>query len=101
MQYVVYRNIGNSDYPYLLDVQSDIIDVLDTRLMIPLFLKGNFKGNVPIRLCPILTIEESDYIVMTHEMASIRVSMIGDEVIDVTSHRKKIRDALDFLIDGF
>lgn len=31
MQYTVYRNTSNSkEYPYLLDVQSDIIDALNT-----------------------------------------------------------------------
>lgn len=37
MQYTVYRNPGNSQaYPYLLDIQSDIIGELNTRTVIPL-----------------------------------------------------------------
>lgn len=36
MQYTVYRNPGNSRaYPYLLDIQSDIIGELNTRTVIP------------------------------------------------------------------
>ena len=39
MQYTVYRNPGNSQaYPYLLDIQSDIIGELNTRLVIPPFI---------------------------------------------------------------
>lgn len=35
MQYTVYRNPGNSQaYPYLLDIQSDIIGELNTRTVI-------------------------------------------------------------------
>lgn len=100
MQYIVYRNMGNASYPYLLDVQSDIIDILNTRLVIPLFPKDSFREKVPVRLCPILTIEGCDYLVMTHEMASVRLSAIGDEVLDVSRSRKQIKDAMDFLIDG-
>ncbi|SFU90995.1 MULTISPECIES: CcdB family protein [Xenorhabdus] len=101
MQYTVYKNTGNPDYPYLLDVQSDIIDVLETRLVIPLFPKSNFNGRIPTRLCPTLNIDGNEYLVMTHEMASIRVSVLGDEMTNVSSHRKPIKDAMDFLFDGF
>ncbi|MBD2783473.1 CcdB family protein [Xenorhabdus sp. DI] len=101
MQYTVYKNTGNPDYPYLLDVQSDIIDVLETRLVIPLFPKSNFNGRVPTRLCPTLNIDGNEYLVMTHEMASVRASMLGHEVMSVVSYRKLIKDAMDFLFDGF
>ncbi|AYA41613.1 CcdB family protein [Xenorhabdus nematophila] len=101
MQYTVYKNTGNPDYSYLLDVQSDIIDVLETRLVIPLFLKSNFHGRIPTRLCPTLNIDGNEYLVMTHAMASIRVSMLGDEMTNVSSHRQLIKDAMDLLFDGF
>jgi toxin CcdB len=102
MQYTVYRNTSNSkEYPYLLDVQSDIIDILNTRLVIPLFLRSEFRGNYPMRICPLLDIEGAEYLVMTHEMASVRLSLLGAEVVNVAHHRKSIRDAIDFLVDGF
>ncbi|MCG3460506.1 CcdB family protein [Xenorhabdus bovienii] len=101
MQYTVYHNMGNADYPYLLGVQSDIIGILETRLVIPLFPKANFQGKVPTRLCPTLTVEGHEYLVMTHEMAGVRLSMMGDEVANAISHRKPIKDAIDFLFDGF
>ncbi|ROP56329.1 toxin CcdB [Enterobacter sp. BIGb0383] len=102
MQYVVYRNNGNSKaYPFLLDVQSDIIDELHTRLVIPLYpLK--WLANPPARrLTPIINIENDDYLVMTHEMASVRLSQMGDEVLDARPHRQSIKNALDFIFDGF
>lgn len=102
MQYTVYRNTSNSkEYPYLLDVQSDIIDALNTRLVIPLFPLSAFRGKQPQRLCPVLEIEDAEYLVMTHEMASVRQSLLGAEVVNVAHHRKAIKDAIDFLVDGF
>ncbi|MCE9901908.1 CcdB family protein, partial [Hafnia paralvei] len=53
MQFMVYRNNGNSRaYPYLLDVQSDIIGELNTRLVIPLFLLDEVSGRPARRLNP-------------------------------------------------
>lgn len=102
MQYRIYRNNGNSKaYPYLLDVQSDIIDALHTRLVIPLFPRKKLKTHPAQRLNPVISIEGNDYIVMTHEMASVRLSLLGDEVADVRAYRQHIKDALDFLLDGF
>ncbi len=102
MQYTVYRNKNNSRaYPYLLDVQSDIIGELDTRLVIPLFSLADVSGRPARRLTPVLTVEGNSYLVMTHEMASVRLSQLGDEVVSVREHRDAIKSALDFLLDGF
>ena len=38
---------------------------------------------------------------MTHEMASVRQSQLGEEVVSVQEHRQAIKNALDFLLDGF
>lgn len=102
MQYVVYRNNGNSSsYPYLLDIQSDIIGDLHTRLVIPLFPLSKYTSVPAKRLNPVMNVEGRDYLVMTHEMASIRSSQLGAEVVDAHSYRQPVKDALDFLLDGF
>lgn len=102
MQYRVYRNNGNSrSYPYVIDVQSDIIDDLHTRLVIPLFPLDKLNGRPVQRLNPVLSVEGDDYVVMTHEMASVRLSHLGEGVMDAQTYRKEIKDAIDFLVDGF
>lgn len=53
MQFTVYYNTHpTSSYPYLLDVQSDLIDVLSTRLVVPLYLLDKVRTKIPARLCP-------------------------------------------------
>ncbi|MCS2148812.1 CcdB family protein [Scandinavium manionii] len=102
MQFVVYRNNGNSQvYPFLLDVQSDIIEELTTRVVIPLYPLSRLTTKPVRRLTPILNIEGNDYLVMTHEMASIRLTQIGDEVMNARPYRQTIKNALDFIFDGF
>ncbi|QOL14215.1 CcdB family protein [Dickeya dianthicola] len=101
MQYT-YRNNGNSRaYPYLLDVQSDIIGELHTRLVIPLFPEEKVNASVVKRLTPVLPVEGCDYLVMTHEMASVRLSRLGPLVMNAQAYRQSIKAALDFLLDGF
>ena len=102
MQFMVYRNNGNSRaYPYLLDVQSDIIGELNTRLVIPLFLLDEVSGRPARRLNPVPNVDGEDFLVMTHEMASVRHSQLGEEVVSVREQRQAIKNALDFLLDGF
>ena len=102
MQFMVYRNNSNNRaYPYLLDVQSDIIDELNTRLVIPLFLLDEVNGRPARRQTPVLNVDGEDFLVMTHEMASVRQSQLGEEVVSVREHRQAIKNALDFLLDGF
>ncbi len=60
MQYTVYRNPGNSQaYPYLLDIQSDIIGELNTRLVIP-FIGLNGASAPVARLTPVIQVEGND-----------------------------------------
>ncbi|MGO0134457.1 CcdB family protein, partial [Citrobacter freundii] len=92
MQFMVYRNNSNNRaYPYLLDVQSDIIDELNTRLVIPLFLLDEVNGRPARRLTPVLNVDGEDFLVMTHEMASVRQSQLGEEVVSVREHRQAIK----------
>lgn len=102
MQYGVYRNNGNSKaYPYLIDVQSDIIGELNTRLVIPLFPVNKLTSQPVLRLTPVVVIEGEEYLAMTHEMASVRLSQLGEEVTHARHYRQSIKNALDFIFDGF
>ena len=101
MQFTIYRNKGNArDYPYLLNVQSDIIGELHTRMVIPLVPLADFTGRPAQRLNPVITVEGGKYLVMTHEMAGVRLVQLGEAVTDVQESRQLIKGAIDFLIDG-
>ena len=101
MQFTVYRNKGNARaYPYLLDVQSDIIGELATRMVIPLFPLVAFTGRPAQRLNPVIIVEGDKYLVMSQDMAAVRLAQLGDEVTGVQESRQLIKDAIDFLFDG-
>ena len=101
MPFTIYRNKGNArDYPYLLNVQSDIIDELNTRMVIPLVPLVAFIGRPAQRLNPVISVEGKKHLVLTQEMASVRLGQLGEEITDVHESRQLIKDAIDFLLDG-
>lgn len=103
MQFTVYANTGKSTvYPLLLDVTSDIIGQLNRRVVIPLLPIEKYPGNTrPERLIPLVRlVDDKEYAVMTHEMASIPVRALGAEFCDATQYRTEVKAAIDFLLDG-
>ncbi|SMB29156.1 CcdB protein [Serratia proteamaculans] len=103
MQFTVYANTGKSTvYPLLLDVTSDIIGQLNRRVVIPLLPLEKYPGSTrPERLIPLVRlVDDNEYAVMTHEMASIPVRTLGAEFCDATQYRTEVKAAIDFLLDG-
>lgn len=96
----VYLN-NNSDtnklYPYLLDIQSDALSSLPTRVVIPLVRASNFEKVVSI-LNPQLKIDQTDVIVSTAQMASIDARILGARVCSLHDMRNEIVAAIDLLI---
>lgn len=103
-QFTVHRNKNpksKAEVPYLLDVQSDLLNELHSRVVIPLFPKKT-AGVKPItRLTPEFQIEGRKVILMTPQLAGISLNDLGDPVADLSEHRSVIISALDLLISGF
>ena len=103
-QYSVYANTNPSTksiYPYLLDVQSPLLDSLDTRLVIPLSLKSKFSDKSMKNLTPIILINGVEYIILTPQMAAIQKKHLGAFVVECSINRTEILSSIDFLITGF
>lgn len=102
-QFVVHRNKNTSSksaVPYLLDIQSELIDELDTRVVIPLYPATAMKGKPIGTLTPVFQIAGKPYVMMTPQLAGISRKQLGAEVADLTHARHKIIAALDLLISG-
>ncbi|REF25997.1 toxin CcdB [Xenorhabdus cabanillasii] len=103
MQFTVYRNTGRTTiYPLLLDVTNDIIGQLNRRIIIPLLPVEKYPGSSrPIRMIPLIRlIDDKEYAVMTHELASIPVNALGAEFCEASHYRNEVKAAIDFLLDG-
>jgi toxin CcdB len=83
-----------------LDLQSDLLERLSTRIMAPL-LRAEDVSTPIARLNPQFTIAGETYTMATQLMAAIPLIEIGELVADLSSHGDQITAATDFLFQGF
>ena len=102
-QFTAYENPNKATkktYPYLLDIQSNLLDDLRTTVVIPL-CAASLAGKAAItKLCPILEIEGKSFIALTQQIAGIDRKSIGKEVCNLSQYRSEIIAALDFIVSG-
>jgi toxin CcdB len=102
-QFMAYRNKNpqtRSAVPLLLDVQNDLLDDLETRVVVPLCPIATMKGRILRTLTPVLEIEGERFVMLTPQMAGIPKSELGAPVARVEQHRFEIISAVDFLLTG-
>lgn len=100
----VYANPGSqsSTTPYLLDVQSDLLDGLDSRMVIPLRSLRHFpKVKLSLRLTPVLAIDGEDFLLETPKMGAVPRQVLKSPVTSLAQAQEQITAALDFLFQGY
>lgn len=79
----VFPNPGvhNTSTPYLLDVQSELFDGLDSRMVVPLRSMAHFPTvKLPTRLTPVLTVAGADYLRETPKMGAVPQRVLKNSV---------------------
>ncbi len=100
----VYANPGShaTTTPYLLDVQSDLLDGLDTRMVVPLRSLQTFpKVKLSTRLTPVLTVQGEECLLETPKMGAVPQRVLKTPVTSLASEQAQISAALDFLFQGY
>lgn len=102
-QFGVHRNPNSQTkalMPYLLDVQSDLLADIGTRVVVPLCLASAMKGKLVRTLMPVFQIDNKSYAMLTPQLAGIERKRIGPEVVNFSGNRNQIIAALDLLLTG-
>lgn len=102
-QFKAYENLNRASkkiYPYLLDVQSDLLDELRTTIVMPLCPTNPGSKTAITKLCPILEIDGLQFIALSQQIAGVDKKILGDEACDLSHYRAEIIAALDFMISG-
>ncbi len=90
---------GATGRGYLLDCQSDVVDVLDTRVVIPLMPA---KGLPMItRLNPIFEIEGQPCVLSTQLIFAIPTERLGNKILNLSNEDLIITAAIDLLMTGY
>ncbi len=90
----------NKTYPFIVDVQDNLLGDLNSRVVIPLTPIINLEESYPKNLCPIITIEGKDYSLLTHQISSISKRFLSNYQGTLIHNRPEIIAAIDFLITG-
>lgn len=103
-QFTVHRNKDartKGIFPYLVDVQSDLLEDLHTRVVIPMSKLASLTRKPVSQLMPTLEFEGETYVLMTSELAGIARSDLGPSAGSLVERRDAIIGAMDFLLTGF
>ncbi|MDH4442786.1 MAG: CcdB family protein [Rhizobium sp.] len=93
------HRIGN-DGSLALDVQSNLLDALTTRVVVPLTPVGDVATLVP-RLNPRLMVEGESFALLTQFITTVPASVVGPAIADLSARADEITAATDFLFQGF
>jgi toxin CcdB len=94
----VYKNADGSGY--LLDVQADLLNHLNTRIVVPLLPLD--VAPIPAKtLNPVFNVEDTAVSMVTQFMAAVPVQIMKPALLNLGSQRDKITAAMDLLFQGY
>jgi toxin CcdB len=103
-QFSVYRNKNartKATFPLLVDVQSDLLEPLNTRVVIPM-TKAPALARKPVsHLTPGVSFNGDRYVLMTPQLAGVGRAELGPHAGTLMAERQIILAAIDFLLTGF
>lgn len=94
----VYKNPDGSGF--LIDVQANLLDHLNTRVVVPLMLP-NEAPSPANRLNPTFQIGDETVIMVSQFISAVPKSILNAPVTSLDSHDIEIIDAIDMVLQGF
>lgn len=94
----VYRNPDG--HGYLVDLQADLLDHLNTRVVVPL-LPLDRAPKPAATLNPVLNIAGEQVLMATQFMAAVPAQILKSPVARIDAYRAEITAAIDLLFQGF
>lgn len=103
MQYDVYPNPSprmRDVYPYVMDVQSDLLKALATRMVVPLALTQLPSSSLPRRLCPVVQVKNQSLMLVPFEAAPLDKRHLKSKVVSLRDRTDDIVAAMDAVLSG-
>lgn len=94
----VFRNEGGAGY--LLDVQSDLLSGLNTRVVVPLLPRSKAPSPAQ-RLNPVFEVEGVEVVMASQFMAAVPKAELRVGVGNLVEQQHEVSAALDMLFLGF
>ena len=87
-------------YPYVVDVQSDLLSSLATRMVVPLAITTLAASDLPRRLCPLITVNDRALMLVPFEAAPLDKRLLRTKVTSVRAASDQIIAAMDSVLSG-
>lgn len=97
-KYDVFPNPSGDGY--LLDVQTDLLSDLNTRVVVPL-LPPSSAPKPATRLNPIFEFDGRPVVMVTQFMAAVPTSLLKTSIGNLDNEFEKVTTAIDMLMQGF
>ena len=97
-KYDVFPNPSGDGF--LLDVQTDLLSELNTRVVVPLIPKAS-APKPATRLNPVFDIEGEHVVMVTQFLAAVPIGVIGAPISNLSNDFAQITNAIDMLMQGF
>lgn len=85
---------------FLLDVQTDLLSDLNTRVVVPLMPKS-IAPKPATRLNPVFEFNEKPVVMVTQFMAAVPTSILKGPIGNLDEEFEKVTAAVDMLMQGF
>ena len=99
-QFDVHKNPRAGLFPLLLDIQSDLLGRLATRVVVPMATRKQFGAKPISHLNPTARVRGVEYILVFQELAAIPVTALGQPVASLVERRADLVAAIDLLFAG-
>jgi toxin CcdB len=102
-QYHAHKNLdpeSRKSTPYWLDIQHEVLNKLDTRVVIPLYLSSEVAISPVKNLNPSFTIQDRRYVAMAQLMLPTETAYLGSSVADFSDQSHIITNAIDAVLSG-
>ena len=103
MQFDVYDNPSprmRDVYPYVMEVQSDLLSSLATRMVVPLAVTTLAATDLPRRLCPVFTLNGKSLMLVPFEAAPLDKRLLKVEITSMRQRSNEIVSAMDAVLSG-
>ena len=103
MQFDVFENPSprmRDVYPFVVDVQSELLSSLATRMVVPLAVTALAAKDLPRRLCPIIMVNNMPLMLVPFEAAPLDKRLLKTGVTSVRDRSHEIVAAMDSVLSG-
>ena len=103
MQFDIYENPSprmRDVYPFVVDVQSNLLGALATRMVVPLAITSLSAKDLPQRMCPIITVNHKPLMLVPFEAAPLDKRLLRIEIASVPERSYDIIAAMDSVLSG-